>query len=193
MKKIQDENTGWSNIFDSGRDFMLVTSQALDKILSFVDESLPKTNLDLGCGTGQLTRELYHRGFECIGIDIASSAIMRAKKQTIRSGLQYLQFDLEDDLNKLDAIKGKKFSLVTTKLVYAFIKDKETFLTQVARLLAEDGVFIIITPEVKTTPPEKQEIAIVFNETLELLERMFSKVETFELNDLTYFICTEPL
>lgn len=189
MNKIQDEDKEWSKIYDRGRGFTLVTSRTLDRIFTFVDNSIPKTNLDLGCGTGQLTRELYHRGYECTGLDIASSAITRAQSATIRSGLQYFQFDLESDFNELSAIRGRKFSLITTNLVYAFIKDKVTFLSKVAGLLVDDGIFVIITPEIKTTPPEKSEIAIIYNEALELLKSVFAIVETFESNNLTYFIC----
>lgn len=193
MTIIQDENIEWSKIYDGGRDFTLITSQALDRILTFVNNSLPKSNLDLGCGTGQLTRELYHRGYECTGLDIANSAITRAKNATIYSELQYFQFDIEDDLNELDAVRGNKFSLITTKLVYAFIKDKKAFLAKVAELIADGGIFVIITPEVKTTTPEKREIAIIYNETFELLKSVFTIVETFESNNLTYFVCKKPL
>lgn len=59
--ELTDAN--WSRPYDQGRDFRPISTPELDKPLSFVKPTAPKTALDIGCGTSQLTRELYHRGY----------------------------------------------------------------------------------------------------------------------------------
>src|SRR5688572_1600088 len=115
---MQDLDKHWSAWYDQDKDFILISSQAVSKILGNLDESLPKTHLDIGCGTGQLTRELYHRGYTCIGIDASSSAVKIAKSLTVRDGLRYLQFNADD--GDFKTLPGQPYSLITCKLVYAF-------------------------------------------------------------------------
>lgn len=56
----------WSKLYEQGRDFRLISSNEINRFLRHVSPDTPKTNLDLGSGTGQLTRELYHRGYKSI-------------------------------------------------------------------------------------------------------------------------------
>lgn len=192
MKMIQDENTEWSRIYDSNRDFIPIATEELDIILSYTDTLLAKNNLDLACGTGQLTRELNNRGYSCTGLDIADSAISRAKNAALGTDLRYFHFDLEQDFSTFKPISSTQFSLITIKLAYAFIENKKDFLKRIVALIAPGGIFVIITPEIKTTPLEKQEIAVDIKETSKLLSNFFDTVSSFELNDMTYFICKKP-
>jgi len=43
---------------------------SIARFLSYLSDSAPKTALDIGCGTGQLTCELWYRGFKTIGIEL---------------------------------------------------------------------------------------------------------------------------
>lgn len=189
MDYAQDEDSRWSEIYDTGRDFTLATSQTIEKTLAYTDKSLPKNHLDLGCGTGQLTRELYHRGYDSIGVDISSTAIRLAKNATIRPGLTYIQADLESDFSKISELSKSKYSLITTKLVFAFIKNKPKFLDNITELLADGGTFVIITPDIESTEVEKRKIAVDCKETSVLLSEVFQSAEIFEIHGLTYFIC----
>lgn len=177
----------WSDYYDQGKDFGLITSQALTKILSFVDQGLPKTCLDIGCGTGQLTRELYHRGYECIGIDVSARAVELAKSLTVRDGLDYMPFNIEDE--NINNLPKRPYSLITCKLVYAFIKDKPSFLSKVASLLTERGTFVVITPLTTDVPPEKAGIAVDFDQTIAELKTVFKEVQSYPGQSVTYFIC----
>jgi len=54
--------------------------------------ALPALVLDLGCGTGGLTRELFARGYDMIGIDISAEMLAIARQ---RDGASlYLQQDM---------------------------------------------------------------------------------------------------
>ncbi|MGH7196777.1 MAG: class I SAM-dependent methyltransferase [Candidatus Saccharimonadales bacterium] len=177
----------WSGYYNQGKDFGLMTSQALTKLLSYVDGGIPKTNLDIGCGTGQLTRELYHRGYSCVGVDASAKAVEIARSLTVREGLEYQHFDIE--VGNPTELPKHPYSLITCKLVYAFIKEKPTFLHKVAALLSEGGKFVVITPLLSDVPPEKAGIAVDLEQaTAELLE-LFSKVEPYQGQGVAYLVC----
>ena len=160
----------------------------LTKILEYADDTLPKTCLDIGCGTGQLTRELYHRGYRCIGIDISDVAISLAKQNTVyHDALQYIQADVET-ISQL-TLPETMYSLITCKLVYAFIKDKSHFLESVSDLLEERGSFVVITPINKDDTHSP--IAVDLDETKMELAKFFSKITIFEGLNVTYFVCTK--
>jgi len=181
----------WSGLYDEGRDYRFITSGELSKILSYADSKLPKACLDVGCGTGQLLRELFHRGYECVGVDAATSAIHLANSLTtvLPPQLQYLHYDIEhDDISKLPITA---YSLITCKFVYKFIKDKPAFLKKVKSLLAPGGIFVVITPQEIDVAVERRNIA-VSDEELSLLGSHFEQIALYKGNEpggaLTYFI-----
>lgn len=164
----------------------MIFSQSLTKILSHVDDSLLKNCLDIGCGTGQLTRELSHRGYVCTGTDVSHAAIELAKANTIRNTeLTYLRHDIEKD--SVENISGQPYSLITCKLVYAFIKDKPAFLSKIKQLLAPHGTFVVITPTY-TTAEDSTPISVNYDELFNLLNDNFHTVTPIK-DDITTFIC----
>ena len=170
-----------------GNDFKLISAQEIDSFLSYISSDAPRTCLDLGCGTGQLTRELFHRGYRVIGVDASLEAVRRARKLTIAPSeqLAYVHADLEQDL--LPDILAPA-GLITCKLVYAFIKDKPTFLARVRSVLHEQGLFVVVTPMVADVAPEKKSIA-ANEEDVRLLEDYFAPVAHYRHKGLTYFVC----
>ena len=54
-------------------------------ILSRLDAK-PKTVLDIACGTGNVTEEIYDRGYDVVGIDIAPEMIEVAQRKAAESG-----------------------------------------------------------------------------------------------------------
>jgi len=191
MPFIKTTDDYWSKLYDNGRDFSFITSKDVSKILSFTDNDSPKTCLDIGCGTGQLTRELYHRGYACVGVDAATSAIKIAESLTAvaHDHLHYVHFDIEHD--DIDKLPQKSYSLITCKLVYAFIKDKPAFLDKVKSLLVSNGIFVVVTPHVDDVSAERRGIAVGDNE-LGLLSSNFEQLALHKgdkrSETLTYFI-----
>lgn len=179
-------DTHWSNYYAQNKDFGLITSRALSQILECTDGSLPKTCLDVGCGTGQLTRELFHRGYQCLGIDSSSKAIEVSQTNTMVPGLEYIKFDIESD--DISSLPGQPYSLITCKLVIAFIKDKDLFLKKMRQLTRDEGIFVVITPTY-INDSDATPISVNHSETIALLEKHFKSVSTFELANLSYYIC----
>lgn len=177
----------WSHLYNQGRDFTLASSGQISKFLTFVSPTAPKTCLDIGCGTGQLTRELYHRGYAVVGVDASSSAVKLAGSFTTVSSskLSYQQLDIEQD--GLSDLPHAPYGLITCKLVYAFIKDKPALLEKVQQLLAPDGVFVVITPLSDIVPPEKKNI-VASEEDMRLLATSFRQVAKYDEAGMTYLI-----
>lgn len=174
----------WSSVYRQGRDFRLISASEVDRCLSYVTPEAPKTCLDLGCGTGQLSRELYHRGYRVLGIDASSEAVVRAKNYMVpNEQLSYVQADLEEDFRD----ELKEYGLITCKLVYAFIKDKPAFLERVASLLHSQGIFVVITPMLEDVEETKKEIA-TSEEDIKLLDTYFKRSAIYRENGLTYYV-----
>ena len=176
----------WSSQYAQGKDFKLARGSDVDFIVAHTNNSAQKIALDIGCGTGQLTRELYHRGFDCVGIDSSSEAIRLARNRTVQPSLSYHKADILDA--SFDTIVGnKRFSLITCKLVLAFISDKSVLIEKIANLLLPKGTFVVITPVheggVKTP------IGVDASATQRLLAHHFSDVTATTRDGLMYFVC----
>lgn len=173
----------WSNYYVQGKDFKTISPETTQKIESIVPNSLPKTFLDIGCGTGQYCREMRKLGYNTTGIDLSETAIKLATSKAVGDQNQkYLHLNFENSSFE------NKFLLISTKFVYAFIQDKPAFLTKIAGLLDENGIFALITPSPEATPAEKQGITVNYDETLVQLSKLFT-VKTFKESTSTYFIC----
>lgn len=179
----------WNDAYNSGHDFVVLKTQSITRMLEYV-RSDTKNALDIGCGTGQLTRDLYHRGYTVTGIDLAESAVRIARAATTLGdgSLSYRQLNIE-----IDSIEDLRapFGLITCKNVYAFITDKPTFLTRVKQLLADDGTLILISPLNGSVDPSKEHVTVNFDATIKELKDVFTTVETYsDAAGLTYFIAS---
>jgi SAM-dependent methyltransferase len=173
--------------YEQGRDYRVATFQEISAFLAFVDPSASKTALDIGCGTGQLTRELWHRGYRAVGIDVSTTAVEIARSLTVLPAdqISYVRLDIESE--DVDSLPGAPYGLITCKFVYALIREKLTFLEKVKRLLSETGTFVVITPEPEDVPPAKASIAVT-DEDMALLSSTFNRVVIYRKNGLTYWI-----
>jgi 2-polyprenyl-3-methyl-5-hydroxy-6-metoxy-1,4-benzoquinol methylase len=186
---MKDEsNQRWDSCYDHDRDFGLMTSHMLTRLLAYTDPNLDRSCLDLGCGTGQLTRELFHRGYSCLGVDFSESAIRLARSLTDQtSRLKYVRHDIEQP--QAADLPQRNYPLITCKLVIAFIKNKEQFLRKVHDLLTPGGTFVVVTP-VYIELEEQTPISVDFNQTFALMKEVFTRVEHFPgAGNLVYFVC----
>lgn len=140
----------WNSLYASGKDFGILPENVIDFIIENTDSKSSKELLDIGCGTGQLTRSFEDRGYICLGIDPSSEAIKIASSRSSQSRYEV------GTLQTLNLTNP--YGLITCKHVYAFINDKPAFLQQVANLLLANGSFVIITPLAEDTPADKHAI-----------------------------------
>ncbi len=94
--------------------------------------------LDLGCGTGNYTVELFKRSFKVIGCDVSKEMLRIAKNKLpevvlIRANAYKLPF------------KKDSFDIVLSITMFEFIKNPEEILKEVYRILKPGGKFILGT------------------------------------------------
>lgn len=193
----------WDLIHKSNREFSPLNNIFLDLILRYFfssGEVLSKKVIDIGGGIGTDALKFLKRGFYVEIVDWSSVGLEMAKKEIAESGFNeevvYTEMDIDElDISKLSNIPA---DIILCKLTYAFIKDKEKFLKKIKGILTADNAFILMTPVLHKnyaySEEDKPSIAVDFEETKSLCERIFSNIEVFHHNyfqengDLTTFI-----
>jgi 2-polyprenyl-3-methyl-5-hydroxy-6-metoxy-1,4-benzoquinol methylase len=100
--------------------------------------------IDLGCGTGYGTAELAAAGWRVVGMDrVAPAARARGSSaRFVRGDLERLPF------------AARSFDTVTSFQVIEHLADPRTYLEQIARVLAPDGVLLLSTPNLRQSDGE---------------------------------------
>ncbi len=179
-------NSKWNTQYSNGRDYRWLSTDRLTYILNRVTVSNDAKVLDIGCGTGQLCRDLVHRGFCVKGIDSSDAAIEQAKQSTMlpESTIKFAVCDVEKD-----TIDTRQYDLLFCKYVLAFIVDKDRFLQRISSLTAQNGVFVVISPDKASLPPTKQGIAVNHEDTTHMLMRYFDSVSAELVDGDYYYLC----
>ncbi|WP_159054659.1 class I SAM-dependent methyltransferase [Streptomyces dysideae] len=175
----------WSKVYDGGKDFRPLFPVDLERIFALLPPDQKKQHLDIGCGTGGLTRDLFHRGHTSTGIDPSSSAIERAQAATayLDRGINYICEDFES----VTLYEGP-YSLITCKLVYAFLQDKKKCVEKMSNLLSPDGTLILVT-KIHHSDEDATPISVDGREVRSTLGQSFSEVRELDLEWATCFIC----
>lgn len=173
----------WDNIFKKGSNFKPLNELYLNTILDKIKKERKKkikTVIDLGCGTGDSLSKFAQKGYTVSGIDISNVALKKAAELFKKQGLEKIDLQCMD-LNKLDITN--KADIIFSKLMIAFIKDKDAFLKNVKKMMNKDSFFVLITPvlykDIKYSKNDKTKIAVDFNEINKLLKNNFKKVIVF--------------
>lgn len=126
---VIDEYNGESNY---GLD-----SQIYDKLLRFI----PSTSkiLEIGCGIGHFSNYCYNSKRSIVSSDISKSNMKKAKEKF--PVLSFVQADAE----KLP-LKNNSFDVVVSRDLIEHLFDQDSHFKEVKRILKEDGVYIIKTP-----------------------------------------------
>ena len=100
--------------------------------------------IELGCGTGPLTRWLAKRGFQATGVDISRTAIRMAIAQSKKFNIEYPMADVCTQTigqpGTFDlCLDGRFFHGITGR------KDRSAVLANVHQLLKPKGIFILMS------------------------------------------------
>jgi ubiquinone/menaquinone biosynthesis C-methylase UbiE len=101
--------------------------------------------LDLGCGTGTLSRRFADAGVDVVGVDALSEMVGRARdRHGDVDGLRFVHGDARDLSDVLDSDDSGTFDAVFSNAALHWIPgpDHDAVLEEVARLLRPRGAFV---------------------------------------------------
>lgn len=99
--------------------------------------------LDVACGTGYGSKQLRDGGAaEVVGGDISAKAAAFAQREYADSGARYLTLDAQ-----VLPFPDRSFDVVVSFETIEHLPDFRTYLSEVHRVLSDDGVFIVSTPD----------------------------------------------
>lgn len=130
------ETTHWWHLRKRG-----LVMQILPRLLKQQKKSGKLKILDIGCGTGQLMKELSVVG-SVYGIDVSQQAIQYCKKR----GLSHV---VKADASERIPYPAKSFTAVVMLDVLEHIKEDAKVLNEINRVLVPGGVLIITVPAYK--------------------------------------------
>ncbi len=100
----------------------------------------PELVLDLACGTGRMTFELAHRGYDMIGIDLSIEMLMRARDRQTDEKILWLNQDMRSF--ELYGTVGAVVCCLDAVNCLMNIKDVEKCFSLVHNYLDDGGVFL---------------------------------------------------
>jgi len=104
----------------------------------------PCKTVDLGCGTGSYAIFLAGLGFDVTGIDISPTAIEMAKKSAAQKGVP-CRFIASDVLGEMNDFRDRfDFAYDWQVLHHIFPEDRETYISNVVRLLHAGGGYLSV-------------------------------------------------
>ena len=95
--------------------------------------------LDLGCGDGKFSSTIFSRGIMNVGLDISKDDIIKAKKISVYEAL------IVGDAQTMP-FRKESFRVVFSNCVIEHIPNVDKVLTEISKILKEDGVFIFTVP-----------------------------------------------
>jgi SAM-dependent methyltransferase len=132
---LWEQHAGWwQEEFTAGAD-----PEYEEQILPLVDAHLADRRrvLDVGCGEGQLARRIAHLGAEVVGVDATAAQVTEAAARAGGPGYARAVAD------RLPCRDGA-FDAVVMCLVIEHIQPIEPPIREIARVLAPDGVFLLL-------------------------------------------------
>ena len=119
--------------------FKAERKQPFVDLLALVDRRPGMRVLDLGCGTGELTRELHETlgARETIGIDSSEEMLAKARSS---DGLRFEHADIETFPS------SAPFDLIFSNAALHWVRDHRALLGRLVSLLAPDGQIAIQMP-----------------------------------------------
>lgn len=94
--------------------------------------------LDIGCGSGLITKKIQESGYNVEGLDFSQEAV----KKAINNGISAEICDLDEGINK----NNDKYDVVWAGDIIEHVFDPMGLLREISRVLKKDGILILCIP-----------------------------------------------
>jgi trans-aconitate methyltransferase len=121
-----------STLYDKSHDFV---SKFGEGILSYLNPKSGETILDLGCGTGDLAKEISLIGATVIGVDSSIEMILSAKSKF--PDIEFHQMDARELNFDID------FDAIFSNAVLHWVPEKELVIEKMYSLLKDNGRIVL--------------------------------------------------
>ncbi|UOQ86081.1 class I SAM-dependent DNA methyltransferase [Gracilibacillus salinarum] len=169
---------------------VLMDDELYDHWQAFVEQFIKEGRLlDLGCGTGRMSKRFANANFSVTGVDVSEDMLAYAQSNT--SGIQYIQQDIRElnGLHGFDAV----VSLCDVINYITSAKDLETVFRNVQHCLVDGGYFIFDIHSLKHFAEDM--IGHTFSEIYEDITYVWLCEQGEEVgsveHDLTFFLLDE--
>ncbi|HEX6981153.1 MAG TPA: class I SAM-dependent methyltransferase [Balneolaceae bacterium] len=117
------------------------------RLVELLVETLPLDKrskvLDLGCGRGRHSINLYKKGYKVTGIDLSEQAIETAREKAANQGLDDLTFEVRDMRNPLSETFDAIVNLFTTFGYFRSDEENASVFDSVRKMLKPGGIFVL--------------------------------------------------
>lgn len=128
----------WAGVYDSnGNPLTALDDAVFPRLFRFTARG--RLAIDLGCGTGRVTRKLVRLGAKVTAVDFSEKMMALARARSKPGQVEFIAADLTKKL----PFPGSKFDLATACLVLEHIRDKKRFLSEAHRILRPGGVLYL--------------------------------------------------
>lgn len=157
-----------------------ILSAHMHRYLSTVELCRGKRVLDIACGEGYGSAMLIHNSAATVvGMDIDRDTVARASRIYAHQGLTFMEGDIRKPLE----LDDNSFDVAVCFETIEHIAEHQDFLVELSRVLTDDGVLVISTPDSTKSdlkaPNPFHEKELDEQEFLALVNGAFSSVETY--------------
>ncbi|RPF37239.1 bifunctional 2-polyprenyl-6-hydroxyphenol methylase/3-demethylubiquinol 3-O-methyltransferase UbiG [Streptomyces sp. TLI_185] len=158
----------WEDHFAAGNGFLRADAREIRLLGQALRPRRGARALDVGCGLGTYAAALTGLGYRTMAVDWAEAAVAatRDRYADLEPSLEVARLDFEDATARLPRAA---FDLVTMRLVFAFMADKEAAAERVRGLLAPGGAWVVTTSLAQRLPAERRRIGLTAAEAGGLL------------------------
>ena len=140
LKTMSNWNTVANKYHNNWVDSEIGPFCTTQKLINIADIQPSDFILDIGCGTGALTKKIskrISRKGKLIGIDISKEALSIANSQIQFSNVDFIEMDAEKIYFPI------KFSKVLSQFVVMFFTSPITTLNSIRELMTKDGLLVL--------------------------------------------------
>ncbi|PZD77641.1 bifunctional demethylmenaquinone methyltransferase/2-methoxy-6-polyprenyl-1,4-benzoquinol methylase UbiE [Mesonia sp. K7] len=143
------------------------------KVIKKVVETKPKNALDIATGTGDLAISLAEAGVKnVIGLDLSEGMLKVGRKKVAEKNLD---IELKQGDSENLPFENNTFDAITVSFGVRNFETLEKGLSEIYRVLAPSGIFVVLETSVPTKFPFKQGYKIYCRYILPLIGKIFSK------------------